>query len=287
MKTFLTIILCTIYYSICFCQTDNCGFKVSKKSKIDFLNQFASFATGRIAVDTTLSVEVQVVFHVIHDEDNENISDERILKELSDLNRDFQLLNTDTSKIPANLKGLVGNPNIKFKLATIDPSGNPTSGIIRKKADRNVYTFKKAIFFADEIWNPKKYMNVYIGNIRNGRTRGYVNSYPWQNMPTDAICLYYSDVGNSTRLLTHETGHWFGLWHIIEGGCGTVNDGIQDTPKQNSFTRGCPTTKAECGNDCMFPNYMDYSSCRVAFTKGQAQRIQEVILKFRPFLLAG
>jgi len=279
--------MCTIVHSICVCQNDNCGFKVSKKSKIDFLSQFASHTTGRIAVDTTLFVEVPVVFHVIHDEDIENITDERILTELSDLNRDFQLINTDTSNIPASLKGLVGNPNVKFKLASIDPNGNSTTGIIRKQADRNVYTFKKAIFFADKIWNPKKYLNVYIGNIRNGKTRGYVNSYPWNNTATDAIGLYYYDVGNSTRLLTHETGHWFGLWHIIEGGCGTINDGIQDTPKQSSFTRGCPTTKSECGNDCMFPNYMDYSSCRVAFTKGQVQRVQEVILKFRPSLLPG
>jgi hypothetical protein len=112
-----------------------------------------------------------------------------------------------------------------------------------------------------------------------------VNSFPWQNPATDAIALYHADIGDGTRLLTHEAGHWFGLWHITEGECGIENDGIADTPRQSSFTNGCPNSKMECNNSCFFQNYMDYSNCRVAFTAGQAVRIREVFFRFRGHLL--
>ncbi|HYF69961.1 MAG TPA: M43 family zinc metalloprotease [Ohtaekwangia sp.] len=258
----------------------DCGFKLSEEEKINFIQSLRTGAFDKHEVDFE-DFEVQVVFHVLYDEDNENVSDEAILKELSDLNRDFQLLNDDTSRLSGAFKKLVGNPNIRFRLAAIDPKGNPTNGIIRRRADRRKYTFGKPIFHADPIWNSELYMNVYIGNIRNGKTRGYVNSLPWQARSTDAIALYFGDIGDGTRLLSHEAGHWFGLWHIIEGGCGETNDGIEDTPRQKTFTNNCPTSKSECGNDCFTMNYMDYSDCRVAFSKGQVARMREIIQMHR------
>jgi len=286
MKQIICSLLMVAFYLASFGQTDKCGFKLSKGSKTDFLNQLASDRQLRVLKDSTLVIEVPVVFHVIHDQDDEFVGDERIKQELADLIRDFQLLNTsELNTLPANFREVVGNADIRFKLADRDEQGNPTSGIIRTNATRNVYNFKKQIFAADKMWNPAKYMNVYIGNIRNGKTRGYVNAYPWQNTSSDAIGLYFADIGRSTRLLTHEAGHWFGLWHITEGKCSAQNDGINDTPKQATFTNGCPTTKSECDNDCMFKNYMDYSSCRIMFTKGQVKRMHEVALKFRPTLI--
>lgn len=269
--------------TVCFSQKKKCGFKIPKESKEVFMQELASAPIAeRLSKASDSVCEIVVVFHIIFDGNSENISDERILRELNDLSRDFQLLNADVNNIPEPFKALVGNPKIKFRLATISPQGTSTTGIIRVAANRNVYTFNKPIFLADPVWDPQKYLNVYVGNIRNGKTRGYVNSYPWRNRSTDAIALHYIDVGNSTRLLTHEAGHWLGLWHITEGECSTLNDGIEDTPKQKSFTNGCPFSKSECSNQCMFPNYMDYSNCRVAFTNGQAKRIREILLMHRP-----
>lgn len=114
-----------------------------------------------------------------------------------------------------------------------------------------------------------------------GNRTNYVNSYPWKNSKTDAIGLSYNWVGNSTKVLTHETGHWLGLWHINEGDCSDHNDGIEDTPKQISFTDGCPTRKIECTNLCMFMNYMDYSDCRSMFTIGQTEMMRLIITKYR------
>lgn len=241
----------------------------------------------KIFLLNTNFIEIPVVFHIIYNADYNNIDSLKIIQELADLNRDFQLLNNDTVNIPNELRKLLGNPNIKFVLATTDPNGNKTSGIIRKKANRKSYNFKNDIFHADKIWYPKKYLNVYVGEIRNGygNRTNYVNAYPWRNYQTDAIGLSYNWVGSSTRVLTHETGHWLGLWHINEGGCSIENDGIDDTPKQKTLTGGCPKNKFECNNGCMFMNYMDYSSCRGMFTKGQTEMIRLVLAKYRPELI--
>lgn len=287
MKTIFLIAFLILAELSCSAQVNSCGYKVSKRSKQNYLEQFQSYNSNVFKSYDSFSLEVPVVFHIIQRSGNSMVSDSMILKELVDLNRDFQLLNSDSNLLAPEFKALVGNPHIKFKLATIDPNGNPTSGIVRKNPSRNNFTFRRSIFYEDPIWNHERYLNVYIGNIRNGNTRGYVNSEPWSSSSSDAIALHYEDIGESTRLLTHETGHWFGLWHIVENGCSNMNDGIGDTPKQKSFTNNCPTLKRECSNNCLIMNYMDYSRCRVTFTKGQVLRMQEVVYKFRTVVLTN
>lgn len=80
----------------------------------------------------------------------------------------------------------------------------------------------------------------------------------------------------------HETGHWFGLYHVFQdGSCDHDGDKINDTPFQSSSTSGCPTNKDSCpnspGKDSVH-NFMDYSDdkCYSEFTAGQIKRIQEL-----------
>lgn len=284
MKKIFLVSTILFQLKFAFGQESNCGFDISKKQKIKFSADVTRFKNSFILTNET--IEIPVVFHIIYNGDYNNIDSKRILAELEDLNQNFLLLN-DISNVPSEFRHLVGNSKIKFTLATIDPNGNQTNGIIRKKANRRTYNFKHHIFYADPIWNPKKYLNIYIGEIRNGRGNrtNYVNSYSWKNSLTDAIGLSYNWVGNSTRVLTHETGHWLGLWHIIEGGCSGENDGIKDTPRQITFTHGCPEKKFECNNACMFMNYMDYSNCRTMFTIGQIEQMRLIISKYRPGLI--
>jgi hypothetical protein len=81
------------------------------------------------------------------------------------------------------------------------------------------------------------------------------------------------------RTAVHEAGHWLGLKHIWgDTQCG--DDGVDDTPQQGFFTRGCPTElRNSCNNSAtgdMFMNYMDYTNddCMNLFTLGQRQRMR-------------
>ncbi|KAG9230833.1 putative extracellular metalloprotease [Amylocarpus encephaloides] len=84
----------------------------------------------------------------------------------------------------------------------------------------------------------------------------------------------------------HEVGHWMGLLHTFEGSaCSSTNDGIDDTPAQNGYTRGCPDTRDSCPSAGLDPihNYMDYSYdiCYTEFTPNQATRMNSMWTRYR------
>ena len=87
--------------------------------------------------------------------------------------------------------------------------------------------------------------------------------------------------------MTHEVGHWLGLFHTFDGGCTKKNDRIADTPAEAEpqffcVDRDSCTGRKFPGTDPIH-NFMDYvdDDCMDQFTTDQEDRMQNQFHAFR------
>jgi len=232
-------------------------------------------------LDDDRKIRIPVVFHVIYTDAQQSISDSLIINELKDLNLDFSNRN-DKSVLDNEFENLVGNPNVEFYLLDSIFQSNQTKGINRISSSLN--TDRTSLLL-----NPVNCVNVFIADQGNS-----------SDILSNRINLNYRDVGLNTHVLTHEMGHWLGLYHIW-GKLGSCNwfkalfsskdDGIDDTPKQFkctdlSFSKACPPDKKLTYKDhkILYNNFMDYSGCRCMFTLGQSTKMRNNIIENKPLL---
>ncbi|KAF8637879.1 hypothetical protein AX17_002502 [Amanita inopinata Kibby_2008] len=138
-------------------------------------------------------------------------------------------------------------------------------------------------------------LNVYsVGFTSHPGLLGYA-TFPWSyksNKIIDGVVVLYKSLPNGGlpnyslgRTLTHEVGHWLGLFHTFEGGCSGSGDGVADTPAEASPAIGCPASRDTCrgGGPDPIHNYMDYTydACQNQFTRGQAQRFRLLAAAYR------
>lgn len=230
---------------------------------------------------------IPVVFHVIHTNGVENISRDQIMDQMRVLNQDFNFLNPNRSKIRSQFTAVAADCQIEFKLASIDPNGRCTDGINRVYSPFGVEVDQaNARVKSIARWDYTKYLNIWvvtsIGSSGTGTTLGYA-VFPFAtNASVDGIVMRHDRVGtigtavpgDSGRTLTHEVGHWLGLFHTFQGGCND-DDNCDDTPPvASTFTNAnCPANGNSCSTDNpnlpdQWENYMDYSDgdCMAMFT---------------------
>ncbi|MER3463616.1 MAG: zinc metalloprotease [Chitinophagaceae bacterium] len=257
-----------------------------------FIQQHQTSVTARGAdASANLSViRVPVVVHVIYNNGSENISDAQIQSQIDVLNKDYRRLNADTANTPDRFKPFTADVQIEFALATADPNGRATTGIIRKYSSTRYWSMDDKIKYSsqggDDAWDAKNYLNIWVSNTRN--LLGY-SSEPGCDPAKDGIVINYSAFGTIStvapyhlgRTATHEVGHWLSLKHIWgDANCG--DDLVYDTPSQSMYTSGCPTgVRVTCSNaplGDMYMNYMDFTNdaCMNLFTEGQKQRMRSL-----------
>lgn len=231
---------------------------------------------------------IPIVFHIIHDNGPENISDEQVHSAMEVLNRDFRLLNDDVSDVVDAFEDLPADINIEFRLAKRDPNGNCTKGINRVES---TLTYEGGSDMKSLIYWPRDmYMNVWVCADAGGAA-GYTFlpssvDNPWMEDEDGIVLLhdYTGDMGTSnvfrSRTLTHEVGHWLNLMHPwgptnnpgLAANC-DVDDNVDDTPLTVGWT-SCILDGESCGSLDNVQNYMDYSYCSRMFTQGQKTRMR-------------
>jgi hypothetical protein len=248
----------------------------------DFFNKSIQQRTAISAPNFT----IPVVFHILHQGGSENISELQVRDAVDILNRDFRKQNADTSIVVAAFQNIIGDAKIEFRLATLDPNGVCTDGIIRHWDPNTNWTGNWLDYVYT--WDPTQYLNVYVVKSMNSNAAGYT-FLPGSGIPpdVDAIVMLSNYVGSigtgnvgTSRTLTHETGHWLDLPHVWGGtnnpGVACGDDGVGDTPVTKGFSNCTLNNSTICtpGVPENIQNYMEYSYCSRMFTNGQAFRMQ-------------
>lgn len=264
-----------------------------------YKNNIAAQRTNTVTAAYTFTIPV--VFHILHTNGPENISDATCIAALDQVNKDFGRMGSDIASIDPLYEPLYVDSKMKFVLAKKDPSGNCTNGIVHHYDENtqwkqsNIYNYIYSNVGTYK-WSPTRYLNIYIvdniipsGAVLGGGTIVGYTHIPGTapNVGSDAIVYNRSFLGGlMARSLSHEIGHWFGLSHTFGGTndagviCG--NDDIGDTPATAGFYSTCPLPYTMLNDSCdpghrpNMNNFMDYSGCPMMFTQGQTDKMRFV-----------
>jgi PKD repeat protein len=246
---------------------------------------------------------IPVVFHIIHNNGDGNISEEQIESAVEQINADFRRTNADASSTRSIFAPYAADSEIEFRLAKIDPDGNCTNGIVRIN-DPNASINADNSVKGKSYWPSNKYFNIWVVNsIESSGVEGIILGYaqfpgsgPWT---TYGVVIRNDRVGtmgtanSGDRTLSHEIGHCFNLLHTFQSGCGndcsSSGDRVCDTPPVLTSTQGCNQSQNSCSNDTQgssvygnnvvdqIENYMSYDDCQNMFTLGQKSRMKSAL----------
>ncbi|KAJ3112530.1 hypothetical protein HDU96_004470 [Phlyctochytrium bullatum] len=180
---------------------------------------------------------IPVVFHVISEAvGTGNVSDADILAQVDVLNADYA-------------------PNYTFSLLGITRTVNDgwfnNAGPDTPEQDELKSTLRQG---------DASTLNVYTVGFTSGAGAGLLGyaTFPssFSSAPSDdGVVILFSSLPNGAsapynlgRTLTHEVGHWVGLFHTFQGGCNGVGDQVSDTPAEASPAFGCPVGRDTCRN---------------------------------------
>jgi len=275
--------------------------------------ELQNFLNKKRISETEEIIVIPVVVHVVYAPGNnqigvlDNISDEQIFSAMEVLNLHFRRQHEDTINTPYWFQDEAADVGIEFKLATLDPEGNTTTGITRHESDRSFWNYNNN----DErelkeygYWPSDQYLNIWVARLSNSLLgysyfpdgTGLAGFTDENNAELDGVVMNPTAFGNEVGLATgsnnpyrfgltfvHEVGHWLGLWHTFGSGCTSYTDYCDDTPPQTESSLSLDLCDeviiGECGDTIMHQNYMDFTpdECMNIFTNDQKSRMRAVM----------
>jgi hypothetical protein len=232
---------------------------------------------------------IPVVVHILHNGESVgqsvNLTNSQILDGINNANQKW---NNTASGV---------DMKVRFCLATIDPNGNPTSGITRTNASTIPGYKDNGVILSYEPnsnelplknlnnWPHDKYYNIWVVSKFNAGWGGYAYFASSVDYEQDGALVVYNGFSNGS-LLSHELGHAFNLYHTFQGAsngncpvndnCLTQGDKVCDTPPHQQ--NHCSTSNCESENLAnTTSNYMSYCGGLNRFTAGQKARVDATL----------
>ncbi|KAF5320865.1 hypothetical protein D9619_001031 [Psilocybe cf. subviscida] len=254
-----------------------CG---STPSDAEVAAKEAHFKANKVELPVSLAaaaaITVNVHFHVVQANSTlqgGNVPDSQIANQITVMNTAYA-------------------GNIKWVLASTDHTTN-SDWFLKVGPSTSAQTAMKKALRKGGVTD----LNVYTVGFASGAGAGLLgySTFPsdYSGAPSDDGCvILYSSLPGGTaspynlgQTLTHEAGHWVGLYHPFQGGCSGSGDSVSDTPAEGSAAYGCPTGRDTCSSTGVDPihNFMDYSddSCMNQFTAGQITRYKSQLATYR------
>ena len=220
--------------------------------------------------DTTLYI-IPLVFHVLHENGTERLSQSQIQSHVEALNKHFRNTFVSHTNNYPTFDSLRADSYIEFRLATIDPMGNCTNGI------DYIYTKETNIGENESKynqWNRSKYLNIWtVKTFKDRPTLLGFSQFPeavaGSRFNVDGVIMKSSEIDGFSTTLTHEIGHYLSLAHPWgnnnepEVACG--DDGVEDTPMTQGYQSICPFPSLNYSKICdapFFTSHMSFDSTR-------------------------
>ncbi|MFT4678437.1 MAG: hypothetical protein ACI9RU_001028 [Litorivivens sp.] len=262
MKKILLFPLLVFVCSLTAQQHVGCGFDLLLESEKDGKavrwNEAYRYALERHMDEQRADeiIQIPVVFHIVWNQDYQNLHDSVIFSQLDVLNEDYRRMNADADLTRDEFLDVAADAEIEFFLAEVDPEGNLTNGIDRVESavsgfQLDFFDFstldavKSSETNGADAWDTDHYLNIWVCNLEEslfGQIFGY--AYPPEGAPNwpegtsapspglEGVVLHYATVGRNNpqgmddnlegnergRTATHEIGHYLGLRHIWADG---------------------------------------------------------------------
>jgi Pregnancy-associated plasma protein-A/Secretion system C-terminal sorting domain len=246
---------------------------------------------GKKTQTSKMTYTIPVVFHVVWNASTpmQNLDDSVLIEQIAVLNEDFSRTNADASNIRPEFLPIVGNPDIQFQLACIDPNGNATNGIVRVQTSTtfgggflpdmaSISQIQYSVSGGSDAWNTSEYLNIWVGDINGGGQASLLgiatppaglSNWPAGSIPpelTDGAIIQYNAFGRNNpnifgggvvingRTVTHEVGHYLGVRHCAENTFGGLFGSICGDDDGLNDTPNCDQSAQGCDlsrNSCV------------------------------------